>query len=186
MSSFLNSIEKKHLLQLAENSIRHGSQYRKAAEAQAGDLVGVLGEKRASFVTLRKNGQLRGCIGYLAAKRPLATDVLENAYAAAFRDSRFPPLQAEELEDLKIKISVLSRPELIQFSSEKHLLAQLRPGHDGLILTEGNKRGTFLPSVWNELLSAEEFLKHLKQKARLPPHYWSKTIQVSRYTTLEF
>ena len=184
--SFLTSENKRHLLSLATTSIQHGLEYGKAAEAQAEDLAGILGEKGASFVTLHKNNRLRGCIGYLEAKRPLAIDVLENAYSSAFRDSRFPPLQVEEWESLDIKISVLSHSVPITFHSEADLIQQLRPGTDGLTLTEGNLRGTFLPSVWSDLTSPELFLQHLKQKAKLPGDYWSETLTVERYTTIEF
>ena len=150
------------------------------------DLQGVLGENGAAFVTLRKQTKLRGCVGSLEANRPLAIDVLENAYAAAFEDARFPSLRLEEWKDLDIKISVLSRAEPIEFHSEKDLIAQLHPGIDGLILTEGCQRGTFLPSVWSDLSNPDTFLEHLKKKAKLPADYWSDTIRVERYRTIEF
>ena len=184
--SYLTSGEKKRLLRLAKKSIRHGLEYGKAAEVEAEDLEGILGENGASFVTLHKAKQLRGCIGYLEAKRPLAIDVLENAYASAFQDSRFPPLQTEEFEHLDIKISVLSQPVLMTFDSEDDLIQQLQPGTDGLILSEENNRGTFLPSVWEDLPSPEKFLQHLKRKAGLSANYWSANLTVERYTTLEF
>ncbi|MCH2206337.1 MAG: AmmeMemoRadiSam system protein B [Lentisphaerales bacterium] len=135
----------------------------------------------ATFITLTKNGQLRGCIGSLEAHRKLREDIIENTYAAAFRDPRFPTLKANELKDISISISILSQPQVIQFESEQDLLTKLKPGFDGLILTEGNKRGTFLPSVWEELPSAQLFLKHLKEKAGLTADYWSDTIQIERY-----
>ncbi|MBF0288777.1 MAG: AmmeMemoRadiSam system protein A [SAR324 cluster bacterium] len=186
LSDQLTAAHKKHLLRLAKKSIQHGLQYKKPAEANTEDLEGILGEDGASFVTLHKRKRLRGCIGCLEARRPLAVDVLENAFASAFRDFRFPALQHDELENLDVKISVLSKPFPISFTSETDLIQQLRPGIDGLILTDGLKRGTFLPSVWQELSSPEEFLQHLKQKANLPSNHWSDTIAVARYTTLEF
>jgi len=141
-----------------------------------------LKEERATFVTLTINGSLRGCIGMLEACRPLAEDIAENAVSAAFRDPRFPPLSRDEFDDLKISISVLSPPEEMTFSSEADLLAQIRPGIDGLILQEGGRRGTFLPSVWEELPETELFFEHLKMKAGLPAGYWSDTLRVFRYT----
>jgi len=141
-----------------------------------------LKEKRATFVTLTLNGNLRGCIGMLEACRPLAEDVAENAVSAAFRDPRFPPLTADEFENLEIHISVLSPPEEMAFSSEADVLAQIRPGIDGLILQEGFQKGTFLPSVWEELPETEMFFEHLKLKAGLPAGYWSDTLRVFRYT----
>lgn len=145
-----------------------------------------LQEERATFVTLTVGGALRGCIGMLKACRPLAEDVAGNACAAAFEDPRFSPLSIEELEKLEIHISVLSPPGEISFSSERNLLEQIRPGVDGLILQEGGQRGTFLPSVWEELPDPDLFLMHLKMKAGLPAGYWSDTLRVFRYTAEYF
>jgi len=148
-----------------------------------GEVPAELMEERATFVTLEIGGRLRGCIGMLEACRPLAEDVEHNARAAAFKDARFPPVSYKEVDSLEIHISVLSPPEEIVFSSEADLLSQIRPGIDGLILQEGYQRGTFLPSVWEELSGKESFLAHLKMKAGLPDTYWSDTLQVFRYTT---
>lgn len=145
-----------------------------------------LQEKRAAFVTLTIAGNLRGCIGRLEACRPLAEDVAENACAAAFDDPRFEPLSQEEFPRTEIHISVLSPPEEMEFSSEADLLEQIRPGVDGLILQDGGRRGTFLPSVWEELPDAELFWMHLKMKAGLPTTYWSDTLRVFRYTAEYF
>jgi len=146
------------------------------------DVPDELLEQRATFVTLTLNGNLRGCIGMLEAYRPLAEDIAENAVSAAFRDPRFPPLSRAEFDDLKISISILSPPEEITFSSEEDLLSQIRPGIDGLILQEGFQKGTFLPSVWEELPKTKLFFEHLKLKAGLPAGYWSGTLRVFRYT----
>jgi hypothetical protein len=140
----------------------------------------------ASFITLEKNGQLRGCIGSLQAHRPLIADVAANAYSAAFKDPRFPAVKAGELDDLVLKISILSTPAEMKFSSEADLLAQFRPGEDGLILQEGSRRGTFLPQVWEQLPEIEQFWAHLKRKAGLPNDHWSKTLRVWRYSTESF
>ncbi len=140
----------------------------------------------ASFVTLENRGQLRGCIGHLTASQSLVRDVAENAYAAAFRDPRFPPLQQEEYAGLDLHISVLSVPEPLCFESEADLIAQIRPVEDGLILEEGHHQGTFLPSVWAQLPRVEDFWQHLKRKAGLPMGYWSKSLRVFRYTTESF
>lgn len=137
----------------------------------------------ACFVTLESNDQLRGCIGSLEAYRPLMTDVAENAYAAAFRDPRFAPLTSPELGTLNLSISILTPAESVTFDSQEDLLGQLRPGIDGLILQDGARRGTFLPSVWESLPEAERFLNHLKLKAGLPEDYWSDSVQVWRYKT---
>jgi hypothetical protein len=140
----------------------------------------------ASFVTLKIAGELRGCIGSLEARQPLVNDVAHNAYAAAFSDPRFPPLTEREFSQLEFHISVLSPAEPMTFSSEADLSRQIRPGTDGLVLEEGQHRGTFLPTVWESLPGTEQFLQQLKLKAGLPVDYWSDSIKVSRYTTESF
>ena len=116
------------------------------------------------------------------AHRPLVIDVAENAYSAAFLDPRFLPLTKEEYPLLSKHISILSKPEPMSFASEEDLLQQIKPNIDGLILSEYDYRGTFLPSVWKSLPDKKEFLAHLKMKAGLPPDYWSDTLKVERYT----
>jgi uncharacterized protein len=137
----------------------------------------------ASFVTLKINNQLRGCVGSLEPYRSLVEDVARNAEAAAFEDSRFPPLTPAEWGDLQISISILNSPEPMSFQSEEDLIRQLRPRVDGLVLQENFHCGTFLPSVWQQLPEPREFLRQLKRKAGLDPDYWSSAIQVQRYTT---
>ena len=139
----------------------------------------------ACFVTLNKDGKLRGCIGSIQAWRPLVTDVAENACKAAFQDTRFPNLSAQELtdSDISLHISVLSPQSPMSFSSEEDLVSQLRPGVDGIVLVEGKKRGVFLPVVWESLPEPQKFLNHLKRKAGLPEDYWSDTLQAFRYAT---
>lgn len=182
----LNKSQKSQLLQLARDSIRLGLETGKPLRVDLQIYPAELTVDRACFVTLERQGQLRGCIGMLEAVRPLVEDVAENAFSAAFRDPRFPPLTKEELADLDLHISILSPAESMSFDSEQDLIAQLRPGVDGLILQDGYRRGTFLPSVWEQLPDARLFLRHLKQKAGLPPDYWSDTLKISRYTTEMF
>lgn len=145
-----------------------------------------LQQHRASFVTLRIDHELRGCIGTLEAYQPLIIDVVQNARSAAFHDPRFNPLSKAEFSLLETHISVLSVPEPLEFNSEKDLLTKIRPGIDGLILTASGHRGTFLPAVWESLPTAEQFWKHLKNKAGLPQNFWSNNIKVERYTTESF
>ena len=172
------------LLQIARNAVSKGlvGEQSPALENVPAELM----KERATFVTLELGGRLRGCIGMLEACRPLAEDVAQNARAAAFEDPRFPPVSREEFDLLEIHISVLSPPEELSFSSEANLLAQIRSGIDGLILQEGYRRGTFLPSVWEELPEKQEFLAHLKLKAGLPNTYWSESLRVFRYTAEYF
>lgn len=150
------------------------------------DYPPALQEKRATFVTLHMDHDLRGCIGTLEARQPLVLDVAHNARAAAFEDPRFPLLTHEEFAGVSIHISVLSIPEPLSFESQQDLVSQLRPGTDGLILTTGSRKGTFLPSVWDSLPTPEQFLGHLKLKAGLPADYWSDAIKIERYTTESF
>jgi AmmeMemoRadiSam system protein B/AmmeMemoRadiSam system protein A len=138
---------------------------------------------RATFVTLTKSGKLRGCIGSLVARQPLVVDVAHNAFRAAFKDPRFPPVSARDLTEMTATISVLSPATEIAFDSESSLLAMLRPGVDGVILAEGERRGTFLPDVWETRPNPVDFLNRLKGKAGLPGDYWSETLKAWRYTT---
>ncbi len=174
------------LRSLAYDSIKHGLETGRALEINPADFPEELRVNRATFVTLHRKRQLRGCIGILKPVRPLAEDVAYNAWAAAFTDSRFSPLGPGELDDLDIHISILGTPEDMHFSSEDDLVKQIRPGTDGLILEDGFHRGTFLPSVWESLSNPREFLNHLKQKAGLPSNHWSETLKIKRYTVEEF
>ncbi|PKM44170.1 MAG: AMMECR1 domain-containing protein [Gammaproteobacteria bacterium HGW-Gammaproteobacteria-1] len=174
------------LLDVAAESIRHGLDHGRPLTVCAADYPEELRVPRATFVTLHRHGELRGCIGMLEAVRPLVEDVAHNSYAAAFEDPRFAPLAAWELEGLDLHISVLSPPECMTCASEADLLQQLRPGIDGLILRDSHCRGTFLPSVWESLSDPCDFLRHLKRKAGLPADWWSDTLTVERYTTESF
>jgi len=178
--------DRRTLLGIAANSIRHGIETDRALEVDAGEFSEALRAHGASFVTLHLDGKLRGCIGSLNAYRELVRDVAENAYAAALRDPRFAPLSAAEFDRVRICISVLSASSPLRFGSEAELLSQLRPGVDGLILEADGRRGTFLPAVWESLPTPAEFFNQLKVKAGLPGDYWSPQMKVSRYTTETF
>lgn len=183
----LSPEQRSTLLQVAEEAIEHQLAERRPLSIEVDRFGPQLQAPRATFVTLHLLGQLRGCIGMLEAQRPLVADVAFNASAAAFEDPRFSPVTYEEFRRLEIHISVLSPAEELQFDSEQALLSQLRVGVDGVILEErGLHRGTFLPSVWEQLPTAELFLAHLKQKAGLPGDYWSGSLRAFRYTTESF
>ena len=182
----LSDADRQTLLAVARDSIVHGLRAGSALRVTPERFPPALQARRAAFVTLHRRGDLRGCIGHLEAEQPLIADVADNAYSAAFRDPRFPPLQREELVDLEIHISVLSTPQPMAFSSEADLARQLRPRVDGLILQDGPARGTFLPSVWESVAEPGDFLRHLKLKAGLSPAHWSDSIQVWRYRTESF
>lgn len=174
------------LLEVAHESISHGLTHGRPLVVQAADFHPDLAVQRASFVTLNEHGKLRGCIGHLEAVQALVADVAENAFSAAFRDPRFPPLSAGEWPSVKVHISVLTPAVPMQFTDEQDLLSQLQPGEDGLILSDGPYRGTFLPSVWEGLPHPTDFLTQLKRKAGLAADHWSDTLQVSRYRTESF
>lgn len=165
------------LLTIARNSIG------KRFGEQAGAFVThpELAKPGATFVTLTQNGQLRGCIGSLEAYRPLATDVAENAVAAAFRDPRFPPVANDELARTRVEVSLLEASQPMDFIDEADAIARLRPGIDGLILTHGHRRSTFLPQVWESLPDPRRFMAQLKLKAGLPADFWDEKIILARY-----
>lgn len=124
-----------------------------------------LASRGATFVTLRlAGGQLRGCIGSVRPQRPLGHDVVFNAVGAATRDPRFDPVATHELNDICVEVSLLSEPQFVEFVDEDHLLRQLRPGIDGLMLFGGCRSATFLPQVWEQLPEPRDFLDALLRK----------------------
>lgn len=137
----------------------------------------------ASFVTLELDGILRGCIGSIIAHKPLIKDLIHNAHAAAFSDPRFPALTLNEYNRITIGVSLLSKPERIEFETEKELLENLRPGVDGLIIRDGNYQAVFLPDVWEQLPDKQEFLEQLKLKAGLPKNYFSESFEAFKFKT---
>lgn len=145
-----------------------------------------LAEPGATFVTLKKNGALRGCIGSLEACRPLLLDLKSNAVAAAFRDPRFPPVGHGELDEIRIEVSLLSPLVAIDCESEDAALSRLRPFEDGVVLEYGAQRGTFLPQVWEDLPEPACFLGELKRKAGLPVSFWSEGVRLFRYTVAKY
>ena len=172
---------KQLLLKLAAASIKYGLEAHSPLPIQVGEYADELKQNGACFVTLEIDHQLRGCVGTLEAYRPLVLDVVDNAYAAAFLDSRFTPLQAAEYDALHYHISVLHAPQEMSVKSEQDLLQQLRSGIDGLIIEDAGRRATFLPSVWESLPEPVDFLRHLKLKAGLSERHWSDSMKVHRY-----
>jgi len=146
----------------------------------------ILQKPGACFVTLTRDGELRGCIGSLEAHRSLGDDLRSNALAAALRDPRFPPLTAAELPQIAIEVSVLSAPQPLAFANEADALAKLRPGIDGVIFSAGGRRSTFLPQVWEQLPTAFDFMARLKQKAGLPADYWGPDVRLATYQVHAF
>lgn len=183
----LTQTERDSLLRLARQAIEHAAQGSPAPALALEQLSPALRAEGASFVTLTKHGELRGCIGTLQACQPLAADVQEHAIAAATQDYRFMPLAASELPEIKIEISRLTPPAPLDYNDPPDLLAKLRPGLDGVILQDGSRRATFLPQVWRQLPDPATFLSHLCQKMGLPAHAWKQgRLQVQIYQVEEF
>jgi len=162
----LDREEKRLLLDVARRAIEGALRGRVRPPAPA-SLPPRLLEPGASFVTLRRGGRLRGCIGSLEPRRPLALDVHQNALAAAFKDPRFPPLSGEEWPETELEVSVLSRPEPLAYSGYADLRRKIGPGM-GLVLAHPRGRATYLPEVWRDLPDPDLFLESLARKAGLP------------------
>ena len=183
----LSSADRQYLLNLARETI---TRHLRGEGLPPVDLDAVAEDLRrdgASFVTLTKREALRGCIGSLEARRPLVLDVRENAIAAAFNDPRFPPVSTEELDDLRVEVSVLSVPQPLAYDGPDDLIARLRPGVDGLVIKRGWNRATFLPQVWEKLPDPHQFLEHLCLKAYLPADaYRDPDLEVYTYQVEKF
>ena len=145
-----------------------------------------LREPAASFVTLRADGELRGCIGSIDARRALGEDVARNAHAAAYRDPRFPPLEPRERESVAVEVSVLTPRVPLEVATEEEALARLRPGLDGIYLEYRGVGATFLPQVWESLPDPRDFLAELRRKAGLPARFWNAEVRLSRYGVEKF
>lgn len=139
----------------------------------------------ACFVTLteHRSGALRGCIGSLEPYRALGADLIDNARQAAFADPRFEPVRARELPALDIAVAILTPAEPLAVASEAALLAALAPGRDGVIVEYGDRRATYLPSVWEQLPEAPAFTAALRRKAGLAPQFWDPELRWYRYQT---
>ena len=182
----LGKDEQQTLLDIARRSISHGLETGQALPIEVSQLSDKLKIDSAVFVTLTRGGELRGCIGSLQAVDPLARAVANSAFNAAFRDRRFGKVEASELDELRIEISVLSALVPVNVDSRQALLDALKPGEDGLMMEDGGYRSTFLPKIWEKISSSSQFLEELMQKAGLPAGHWSDTVRFYRYHTLSF
>ena len=182
----LSDSEQARLLEIARQSIASGLTSGRALQVDIARVGPKLQTVAAVFVTLTRGGELRGCIGSLKAQEPLVQAVANSAFSAAFRDYRFPSLRADELDAIRIEISILSEMEPIEAETRQALLDSLQPGVDGLLLEDRGYRSTFLPQVWEKIASPTEFLEQLCLKAGLDAGYWSGTLRFHRYHTLSF
>ena len=177
----LGAEEKKYLLALARKTISHYLEKGSSGTIDEPPFETLM-EPAATFVSLHSRGELRGCIGTLVASQPLYLSVCTNALNAAFEDDRFGPLTKEELERVKLEISVLSELKPLTFSSPSDLLEKLVPNKHGVLLERGGRSATFLPQVWEQLPEKERFLSELCAKAGLPPRAWlEKGLRVWTY-----
>lgn len=179
--------ERRTLLKLARESVRAAAGHRAPEKPSKDTITAKLEQPRGTFITLTKNGDLRGCIGHLGAIEPLYQDVLDNAHAAAVEDPRFPPVNVAEVDRLQIEISVLTPPQPLAFSSPEDLLKKLHPHQDGVVLKIGNRTATYLPQVWEQLPDKIEFLNTLSEKAGCAPNAWrGPDTSVSIYHVVSF
>jgi AmmeMemoRadiSam system protein A len=187
LSGHLTVAERQSLLTFARETIERALKSEPPLDVPTQELSSTLAEPGASFITLRKGELLRGCIGTLTAHRPLIEDVRQNALAAAFEDPRFPPLTAIELDQVNIEVSVLTKPDPLDYEEPDELLRKLRPGIDGVIIERGWNRATFLPQVWEQIPNPVEFLAHLCRKAWLPSDAWRRAdLKVYTYQVEKF
>jgi AmmeMemoRadiSam system protein A len=183
----LSNQEKEVLLQLARSALVDAVRGLSIQSLDLSAYSQALREPGVCFVTLTRQRVLRGCIGALKAYQPLAEDVREHAAAAALKDYRFPPVQVDELEELRIEVSRLTPPQPISYQTPAELLSAIRPHLDGVTLMDGFRRATFLPQVWDKLPDKERFLQHLCQKMGAKPNLWrEKPLQVQIYQVEEF
>lgn len=184
----MNKKDKQCLLKLARRAIKKYFQDKGVLQIEEDNLPQTLKEKRGTFVTLVKNRQLRGCIGNLESKKPIYQSVIDNSLASALIDPRFMALKKDELNDIKIEISILSELKKIpNFTSPDSFLKYLNKHQPGMLIKKGAYQATFLPQVWEELTSAETFISHLCEKAGLDKNEWEKmNLEVYGYTAEVF
>ena len=164
---------KQYLLELSRQTLEHYFNTGKKINISVG-LDEELKEWAGTFVTLMIGDQLRGCVGHLQSTQSIYLDVIDNTLAAAFADDRFLPLKKDELEKINIEVSILTKSEKINYSSISDLLSQIKINKHGIIIQKDKKSATYLPQVWEEISSKEEFLSSLCLKASLPPEEWKK------------
>lgn len=187
MAMKLSSKQKIYLLSLARKTILDYFDKAKKTQVDPKEIDKKLIKPAATFITLTKSGELRGCIGNLIAKKPLYQDIIDNALLAAFADNRFPQLKENELKNIKIEISILSAPVSYKYDDIDSLLKQIKPKKHGVIIQNGFNQATYLPQVWDDLPNKTEFLESLCIKAGLPKEAWKeKSTEIFFYTVENF
>jgi len=183
----LTQKDKDYLLKLSRKALEHIFKTGEEIDLSKLKISSNLKEQKATFITLTKNGELRGCIGKLLPKKELYKDVIENTYSAAFSDPRFPQLGKEELDQVKIEISILTKPKILKYKDTNDLIKKLHETKPGVILEYDLSSATFLPQVWEEIEDAKAFLSSLCTKAGLPEDMWKDPdIKVYTYNVIKF
>ncbi len=178
----LDAKERVVLLDLARRQLTASAAGEGLIEVDATELPSGLRHQASAFVSLSIDDRLRGCmIDAFEPHEPLFHSVLRNTVLAATADERFAPLRPEEVEHVRIAISVISRPQPMEYEDPDDLLDRLEPGIDGVILTAEGARATYLPEVWETFPAPEEFLSRLCEKAGLPAERWRQ----APYPTVE-
>jgi AmmeMemoRadiSam system protein A len=186
MTDLLNKTEQEILLKIAREALEKSVRGLPLPGVNLPVLSPALQADGASFVTLTIEGRLRGCIGTLEPYQPLAKDVQEHAVAAALQDPRFPNVQPEETDSIKIEVSVLTPKIPLHYDGPLELLEKIRPGIDGVVLQDGFRKATFLPQVWEKISDPALFLSQLCRKMGSPSDLWrKKPLQVSIYQVQE-
>ena len=178
----ISGAEAATLLALARESVRHGLDHGAPLPAAA-PVSGVLASPGACFVSLHLDGALRGCVGRTEASPRLVDQLLDNAYAAAFHDPRFAPLERDALGRLSVEVHLLTPMQPRPFAGLPDLYAKLRRGVDGLALAAGARRGVFLPVMWEQLPEPRDFVGQLLRKAGIRD---SESFIAQRFETLMF
>jgi len=178
----LHERERRALAALARDSLACGVRTGRALAVDVDDLSPALARPGACFVTLRLDGELRGCIGSIEPREPLGIDVAENAFKAGFRDPRFAPIDASELARIEIEVSVLSPLEPLGHIDASELAARLVPGRDGALIRQHGRSGTFLPAVWKQLPDPAAFVAQLLRKAGFGSTLHPTSFDAWRYT----
>ncbi|MGI6251675.1 MAG: AmmeMemoRadiSam system protein A [Anaerolineaceae bacterium] len=187
MPQLLNQPDRETLLNIARNALTRAVNHEKPEKLNLKEFSPILQQKGASFVTLTIDGDLRGCIGTLEAWQPLAMDVQQRAVQAGLEDPRFPPVNKKELTRIVIEVSYLTQAQPLPYEEPNQLPALLRPHVDGLILSDGMRKATFLPQVWEQLPNPEDFLSHLCAKMGGARSLWrQKVLQASIYQVEDF
>jgi AmmeMemoRadiSam system protein A len=178
----VSDVAGEQLVDLADRAIVAGFDNCRPPVPESSGLHADLQQALGAFVTLNVRGELNGCIGSIEGEDPLGIAVARHAWSAAFADPRLPPLRGGDYAHLEIEVSVLSSLSALPADSRTDLLDALRPGVDGLLIGAGQRRAVFLPSVWDQLPSADVFVGHLFRKAGLAPDVWPGDLRAHRFT----